>query len=90
MMKFTVTHAPDGMGHHIAVAIDGAGAAIASVRCTLDGVDLVEQALDDPSAQYSVEFRHVGSLTPADDHTLVVTARDSDGAASNDTMVWTD
>ena len=89
-MKFTVTHAPDSMGHQIALTVDGESAAISRVQVALDGVSIDDDSLDPPSVQYNRQFRHVGSLTPGDDHTLVVTATDSSGKDFSSTTVWTD
>ena len=89
-MKFAVSYAADGEGFRITLSVDGEALALSEVTITLDDVELASETLRPNTSQYSRELRHVGSITPGDDHQLEVVAIDARGDDHRSTTTWTD
>src|SRR2546425_11943034 len=66
------------------------GKSIAAVRTELDAFELANDALTAPSDFYERTFSGAGSAGPHAQHSLIVTAELTDGAAHSSTSIWSD
>jgi hypothetical protein len=90
-MKFTINHARAIAGNEIYVSVQANdGKAVASVRTELDGVELANDELSTPSDFYERTFSRAGAAGPHTEHSLIVTAELTDGAAHSSTSIWSD
>jgi hypothetical protein len=90
-MKFTINHARAIAGNEIYVSVQvNDGKAVASVRTELDGVELANDELSTPSDFYERTFSRAGAAGPHTEHSLIVTAELTDGAAHSSTSIWSD
>ncbi len=90
-MKFTVNHARAIEGNDIRVSVQADdGESIASVRTELDAIKLANDELSAPSDSYERTFSRAGTAGPHSQHTLIVTAELTDGAAHSATSIWSD
>ncbi len=90
-MKFTVNHARAIEGNDIRVSVQAdEGESISSVRTELDAIELANDELSAPSDSYERSFLRAGTAGPHSQHTLIVTAELTDGAAHSATSIWSD
>lgn len=90
-MTFTATHRQGFEGQDITVSVlAGDKEAITSITVQLDGEDLEDTELAPGSQSYTQTFTHVGESFPGNEHTLVVTAMDTDDEPHSATTRWTD
>ncbi len=90
-MKFTINHARAIAGNDIYVSVQADdGKSIASVRTELDAIELATDELSKPSDFYERTFSRAGTAGPHTEHTLIVTAELTDGAAHSSTSIWSD
>jgi len=89
-MKFTLTAARAFLGNDIDVQVENDGGTIASVVTVLDGSEIGRDDLSPPSVSYERSFPHAGNASPELEHTLVVTATDSQGNSQSSTKIWKD
>jgi hypothetical protein len=90
-MKFTINHARAIAGNEIYVSVQANdGKAVAAVRTELDGVELANDELSTPSDFYERTFSRAGAAGPHTEHSLIVTAELTDGAAHSSTSIWSD
>jgi hypothetical protein len=90
-MQFSLSNTRDVVGHKIDVQVKAdQGESIASVRTELDGFSLAHDDLNPPEVQYERIFRHVGRVTPGQNHSLEVTATNDQGMSEVASRRWTD
>jgi hypothetical protein len=90
-MKFTVNHARALMGNDISVRVEAdEGKAIQRVQTELDGFELANDQLADPSDSYERTFLGAGTAGPGTEHTLVVSVEQDDEKIHSSTSIWAD
>lgn len=90
-MRFSVTHTRAFIGTNIAVTVTAdARETIRVVSVALDGSELDTYQVQPGTETYTQEFAAVGQGGAGTDHTLIVTAADSDGQPHSSTTRWTD
>ena len=90
-MKFTINHARAIAGNDIYVGVQAdANKPIASIRTELDAIELATDELSAPSDFYERTFSRAGTAGPNTQHSLIVTAKLTDGTAHSSTSLWSD
>lgn len=90
-MKFTLSHSRALMGNDISVSVEAnEGNTIQRVRTELDGSELANNQLVNPSDSYERKFSNAGTAGPGTEHTLVVSAEQDDGTTHSATSIWVD
>ena len=90
-MKFTQNHVRALIGNDISVSVEADdGKTIQRVRTELDGFDLADDQLANPSDSYERSFLHAGTAGSGTEHTLVVSAEQNDGTTHSSTSIWVD
>jgi hypothetical protein len=90
-MKFNLNHTRSSIGNDIVVNVEAdRGNTIQRVRTELDGFEISNDILKNPSDSYTRTFPTVGSASPGMEHTLVVSAEQDDAKVHSSTCIWND
>jgi hypothetical protein len=90
-MRFSLSHERMVIGHRITAKVSTASdEAITRVLTKLDGRKLGDDKLSPAEVQYVRVFEQVGGAGPSQDHVLLVSATNDDGATQTASLRWTD
>jgi len=90
-MRFTLKITRDVIGNKIDLKILRSGSQlIAQVDTELDTFKLGSDRVSQSSVHFERHFRQAGEAGPGMEHTLVVTATDTDGNSEVATKIWLD
>ena len=90
-MKFSIQHQRAVFGNDIVVGIEAEGEEqISRVTTTLDGFDLIDDALSAPCSSYERQFPRAGDASPNRQHELTVVVTDLNGGTKSADHRWED
>jgi len=90
-MKFTISHTRALSGNDISVKVEADNEkSIQSVLTRLDGFQIANDVLANPSDVYERAFKGTGTAGIGTEHVLIVSVELEDGNVHSSTSIWSD